>query len=288
MNKKAIIFGNGYVSKFLIQKLNVLGWTIYCTSRKIALEKPVKTENVTIINFLDPNLPSIIKSSNILLSTVPPDREMIDPVLRRYADIISKQQFDWIGYLSSTSVYGNHDGAWVDEETECKPSNEKSTIRLLAEKQWLDLYFKYNLQVHIFRLSGIYGPGRNCLEDIMEGKDYTIIKENQYFSRTHIDDICQALIASINFPTAGEIYNISDDEPSQAHIVQQFGAEILGKDKLKEIPIEKSALSETAQGFFQDNKKVKNNKIVQKLNIRWKYPNYREGLLQGCLPYIKI
>lgn len=288
MNKKIIIFGNGYVSKRLVQKLNDFGWTIYCTSRKVDSGSPIKNENATIINFFDPSLPAIIESSNVLLSTAPPDSEMIDPVLQRYADIISKKQFKWIGYLSSTSVYGNHDGAWVDEETECRPSNEKSKMRLLAEKQWFDLYFKYNQPVHIFRLSGIYGPGRNCLEDIIAGKEHTIVKEGHYFSRTHVDDICQAIIASINLPTAGEIYNISDDEPSQVHSVQQFGANILGKEKLKEIPIEKAVLSEAAKGFFQDNKKVMNHKIIQKLNIRWKYPNYRLGLLEGCLPYIKI
>jgi nucleoside-diphosphate-sugar epimerase len=288
MNKKVIIFGNGYVSKSLIHKLKDFGWTIFCTSRKVDLRKPIKDENVTIINFLDSSLSSIIETSNILLSTAPPNTEMIDPVLEKYADVISETQFDWIGYLSSTSVYGNHDGAWVDEETECRPSNDKSKIRLLAEKQWLDLYFKHNQPVHIFRLSGIYGPGRNCLEDIIAGKDHTIVKEDQYFSRTHVDDICQAMIASINCPTAGEIYNISDDEPSHAHTVQQFGANILGKEKLKEIPIEKAVLSETAKGFFQDSKKVKSEKIIQKLNIRWKYPNYRQGLLEGCLPYIKI
>lgn len=124
MNKTIIIFGHGYVSKFLIQKLNTLGWIIYCTSRKVDIGRSVKNENVAIINFLDPALPSFIKSSNVLLSTVPPNNEMIDPVLYLYADFISKDMFEWIVYLSSTSVYGDHNGAWVNEETKCAPSNE--------------------------------------------------------------------------------------------------------------------------------------------------------------------
>lgn len=286
MKKQIIIFGYGYVSKFLIQQLKNLNWTIYCTSRKINLDRPVKDGNVTVINFLDPKLPSIIKSSNICLSTVPPSAEIIDPVLKIYSDIISKSSFEWIGYLSSTSVYGDHNGAWVNENTKCIPSNEKSRIRLLAEKQWLNLYSKYKSPVHIFRLSGIYGPNRNCLEQIKNGKNFTIIKKGQYFSRIHVTDICIATITSIKHPTSGEIYNISDDEPAPVNIVQQFGASILNKNTLKEIPFENSDLSAQAKDFFNDNKKISSQKIKEHLNIRWQYPNYNSGLLNGCLPYL--
>lgn len=283
MSKTVIIFGHGYVSKFLIQKLNALGWIIYCTSREVNIGKPIKDENVTIINFLDPALPSLIKSANVLLSTVPPNNEMIDPVLDEYADIISKDIFEWIGYLSSTSVYGDHHGAWVDEETKCAPSNAQSRIRLLAEQQWLDLYSTNKLPVHILRLSGIYGPHRNCLEQIKNGKDFTIVKKDQFFSRIHVEDICMATIASIKSPTAGEIYNVSDDEPAPINIVQQFGARILNANSLKEIPFEVSNLSDQAKSFFNDNKKVSNQKIMEKLNIKWIYPHYLVGLTKGCL-----
>ena len=286
MSKQIIIFGYGYVSKFLIQQLRDLNWTIYCTSRKINLEKPVKDGNVTVINFLDPKLPSIIKSSNICLSAVPPGAEIIDPVLKIYSDIISKGSFEWIGYLSSTSVYGDHKGAWVNEDTECKPGNEKSKIRFSAEQQWLNLYLTYKLPVHILRLSGIYGPNRNCLEQIKNGKSFTIIKKWQYFSRVHIADICMATITSIKHPTSGEIYNISDDEPAPINIVQQFGASILNKNTLNEIPFESSDLSAQAKVFFNDNKKISSQKIKDNLNIRWQYPNYKSGLLKGCLPYL--
>lgn len=284
MSKTIIIFGYGYVSKFLIRKLNALGWAIYCTSREVDIGKPVKNENVTIINFLDPVLPSLIKSSDVILSTVPPNNQMIDPVLHAYADVISKDIFEWIGYLSSTSVYGDHNGAWVNEETECAPSNEQSRIRLLAEQQWLNFYSINKLPVHILRLSGIYGPHRNCIEQIKNGKDFTIVKKDQFFSRIHVEDICMATIASIKSPTAGEIYNISDDEPAPINIVQQFGARILNTHSLKEIPFEISNLSDQAKLFFNDNKKVSNQKIIEKLNIKWIYPNYLVGLTKGCLP----
>ncbi len=285
MNKQIVIFGYGYVSKFLIQQLQDLNWTVYCTSRKIPLDKPVSNGSVTIINFLDPKLPSIIKASNICLSTVPPSAESIDPVLQIHSDIIEKSSFEWIGYLSSTSVYGDHKGAWVDEDTECAPSNEKSRTRFLAEQQWLNLYKKHKLPVHILRLSGIYGPNRNCLEKIKHGEDCTIIKKEQYFSRIHVADICMAIITSITHPTSGEIYNVSDDEPAPINIVQQFGASILNADPLKEIPFENSDSSEKAKDFFNDNKKINNQKIKRYLNIRWQYPNYKSGLLKGCLPY---
>lgn len=286
MKKQIIIFGYGYVSKFLIQQLRDLNWKIYCTSRKNNLEKPVTDGDVTIINFLDPKLPSIIKSSNICLSTVPPSAEIIDPVLKAYSDIISKGSFAWIGYLSSTSVYGDHNGAWVNEDNECAPSNEQSRVRLLAEKQWLNLYSKHELPVHIFRLSGIYGPNRNCLEKIKNGKDFTIIKKGQYFSRIHVADICMATITSIKRPISGEIYNVSDDEPAPINLVQQFGASILNENTLKEIPFENSDLSTQAKDFFNDNKKTSSQKIKEHLNIRWQYPNYKSGLLKGCLPYL--
>lgn len=283
MKKTVIIFGHGYVSKFLIQKLNALGWIIYCTSRKVEIGKPVKNENVTIINFLDPALPSLIKSSNVILSTVPPNNKIIDPVLDGYADIISKDTFEWIGYLSSTSVYGDHNGAWVNEETKCIPSNEQSRVRLLAEQRWLKLYSKNKLPVHILRLSGIYGPHRNCLEQIKNGKYFTIIKKDQFFSRIHVEDICMATIASIKSPTAGKIYNVSDDEPAPINIVQQFAASILNANLLREIPFEVSNLSDQAKYFFNDNKKVSSQKIKEKLNIKWTYPNYIVGLTKGCL-----
>jgi hypothetical protein len=279
VKKTILIFGNGYVSGFLAKNLKAFGWTIYCTSRKIQLGNPIVQENITLINFLEKTLPSIIKSSDVILSSVPPQEEIADPVLQTYGHLISKNNFKWIGYLSSTSVYGDHGGDWVYESTPCKPRNEKSVKRLFAEEQWLDLYSKHNLPVHILRLSGIYGPNRNCLEDIINGKDFTIIKENQYFSRIHIDDICTSILSSIEQPTPGEIYNISDDEPCQINKVHQYGAQILNREKLKEIHIHDAVLSEGTKCFFQDNKKVSNKKLIQQFNMSLKYPTYHSGLL---------
>jgi nucleoside-diphosphate-sugar epimerase len=285
MKKTILIFGNGYVSKFLSKELINHGWRVYCTSRHVESKNQNECRNTTMINFFDPVLPEILKSANAILSTVPTGDKMIDPVLEKYLGVITKEKFEWVGYLSSTSVYGNHDGKWIDEQTKCIPSNLKSKTRLLVEQEWLELYLKHKLPIHILRLSGIYGPGRNCLEEIKNGKDFSIVKKDQCFSRIHVMDICQAIMASINSPTPGEIYNVCDNEPAPIHIVQQFGANILNKNKLKELSFENANLSKPMEGFFSDNKKVSNEKIIKNLNIKLHYPNYRVGLLKGCLPY---
>ena len=286
MNKTILIFGYGYVSKFLIPYLKDLGWTIYCTSRKAGLDSSYEDGSIKIVDFFSADLPSIIKAADALLITAPPNQEIIDPVLQIYSDVISKSFFEWIGYLSSTSVYGDHNGAWVDEHTECKPNNKKAIIRLAAEQEWLKLHLTHKLPVHIFRLSGIYGPNRNCLELIKNGKDFTIIKKHQYFSRVHVADICEAIVASIKSPASGDIYNVSDDEPAPINIVQQFGASILNEKPLKEVLFENSDLSLQAKNFFNDNKKINSQKIKDHLKLMWKYPNYKLGLTKGCLPYL--
>jgi nucleoside-diphosphate-sugar epimerase len=287
MKKIILIFGNGYVAQFLSKAMLGKGWIVYCTSRKADISDVSKFNEINIINFFDKSVREIIKVADVILSTVPQDDNFIDPVLSEYGDVILQEKIQWIGYLSSTGVYGNHYGRWVNEDTKCIPTSARSKIRLLAEEKWLSMYLKNKSPIHIFRLSGIYGPKRNCLEDIINGKDFVVVKKDQYFSRIHVEDICQAIMMSIGSPTPGEIYNVSDDEPTPSHIVHQFGAKIIQHPKLREVLIEEAVLSDQAKSFFQDNKMVSNNKILQKLGVNWKYPNYRVGLLYGCLPYLK-
>lgn len=287
-DKTMVIFGYGYVSKFLINELTKLGWYVYCTSRRV--EQVLHGKSHAIINFSHPDLSSVIKSSHAILSAVPPNDAAIDPVLAlQITSIISHHHnLKWVGYLSSTGVYGDHAGDWVNEQTICIPKLERSKKRLAAERAWLELYHKHNVPVHIFRLSGIYGPGRNCIEDITNGKDYTIFKQGHYFSRIHVQDICFAIITSLSAPTPGEVYNVADDEPSPTHVVSQFGASLLNRRALKEIALEEASISQYAAAFFQDNKRVNSDKIKKMLGIEWRYPNYRQGLQEGCLPYVDI
>lgn len=275
-NKIITIFGYGYVSQYLIQELLKLHYLIYCTSRT-PNHHVSNNKNLHIMDFSDPEIPNILKQSSLVLSTVPPCDSFIDPVLHKYFTFLSNNDFKWIGYLSSTSIYGDHDGEWVDEFSKCMPSNQKSLKRLEAENKWMKLYLKYNLPVNIFRLSGIYGPQRNCIEQIDNGKDYTIFKKDHFFSRIHVHDICKVIIASINKPYKGEIFNLSDDEPSPLNKVQQYGAKLLNQ-KLKEIAFENTNLSISAKNFFNDNKKVCNKKIKSYLDINLDYPNYKHGL----------
>lgn len=282
MKKQITIFGYGYVAKFIIDKLINLGWTVYCTSRQLRQQDHTQNNSLYIVHFLDPELPSIIHSSTAVLSSVPSQLYSLDPVLHKYFDIISQAKLNWCGYLSSTGVYGDHGGNWVTEKTECKPTHVKAFQRLLVEEKWLDLFFEHNIPVHIFRLAGIYGPGRNCLERLMGGKDYTIFKQDHFFSRVHVEDICNAIIESINHPTKCEIYNLCDDEPAPLHVVEKYGARLLGREPLAKVSLKDVNLSEQAMNFFLDNKRVSNKKIKECLKFKFLYPNYKVGLKTLC------
>ncbi len=279
-DKTVLIFGYGYVAKFLSQELVKLGYSVSCTSRNVPLNTIDKKTSVNLIHFEHSDMKQWIQSAQIILSTVPPNQTSNDPVLNRYKDniISNKNKSLWIGYLSSTGVYGDHQGQWVDEKSICIPNSPQAERRILAEKMWLDGYTHYNLPVHLFRLSGIYGVKRNCLERIKQGKNHVVLKEGQYFSRIHVVDICNALIASTQQPTPGEIYNVSDNEPASLDEVEQYGATLINAPKLQEILFEEADLSPMAATFFASNRKVSSQKIVSSLGLTWSYPNYRIGL----------
>lgn len=284
--KKAFfIFGYGYVARFLCHELGKLGWKIYATSRTVEKHTSQCPKHVHLIDFNDTaRIHAKLSESEVILITAPPHEEEGDPVLSRFKPqlIAACPTFRWIGYLSSTGVYGDHHGQWVDETSSSLPHCARAQRRLDAEQAWLEIYQDYQLPVHLFRLSGIYGPGRNALEKIQSGKDYTIVKPGQFFSRTHVQDICLALIASMQEPTPGEYYNISDDLPAPLHEVDQYAAQLLNVT-LRSIPYEQSTLSPMAKEFFSTNKKVSGQKIKQRLKIQWQYPDYREGLREGCI-----
>jgi nucleoside-diphosphate-sugar epimerase len=286
MSKTIVIFGSGYVAQFLAPRLHAEGWVVYQTSRKASLRHCTAEEHAYTVHFCSPDLPKILAEATAVLSTVPTDRHSIDPVLAAHEQSLYTAKTQWLGYLSSTGVYGDHKGNWVTEESVCSFADAPTERRYVAEQAWLTLYKQRQLPVHIFRLAGIYGPKRNCLEEIIKGKNFTVVKPGQYFSRIHIEDIVHALIASLNNPTPGEVYNVCDDEPAPLDAVQQFAARLLNHPPLKEIPFNEAVLSERARIFFNSNKKVSNRKLLRMLAIQWQYPHYRVGLEQGCLPYI--
>jgi nucleoside-diphosphate-sugar epimerase len=182
--------------------------------------------------------------------------------------------FEWIGYLSTTGVYGNHNGGWVDEETTLAPSTQRGKFREMAENSWT----KLDMNLHIFRLAGIYGPGRGPFSKVRNGTARRIIKKGQLFSRIHVDDIAQTLLASIKSPRKGAIYNVCDDNPAPPEDVIAYAAELLGMPVPEAIDFDKADMSPMAKSFYAENKKVSNELIKKELGIKLKFPDYKTGL----------
>jgi nucleoside-diphosphate-sugar epimerase len=216
---------------------------------------------------------SALRGTTHLLMSVPPD-ERGDAIALTFEEEIKALSLSWAGYLSTTGVYGDRDGDWVDETSPLTPATARGQRRLLAEQQWQAL----DLPLHIFRLAGIYGPGRNQLVSLREGTAKRIIKPGQVFSRIHVDDIAQVLAASIARPAPGTAYNVCDNEPAPPQEVVTFAAELLGITPPPEIAFEDADLSPMAKSFYSESKRVSNARLRNELGVELKYPTYREGL----------
>jgi len=281
------IFGLGYTALYFTKFATDHGYHVTATSRELHV-KQINAQNLNIndkkfeiINFN--NKDKVIKNlsdSEYILVSVPP-KDGHDLIFKEFnKEIIkNKNKIKWVGYLSSTGVYGNHDGAWVTEKSECKGDSSSNKARIAAEKEWMSLYENYNIPVHIFRIAGIYGPGRSVIDKIKSGKSHSIYKENQFFSRIHVKDIAGILYASINNPTKGEIYNLSDDMPAASHEVDLYAAKLMSYPNLKIVNYKEANLSEMAKEFFSSNKKVSNAKVKEVLSYDFLFPNYEAGLI---------
>jgi nucleoside-diphosphate-sugar epimerase len=218
-----------------------------------------------------------LAQAEALLSTVPPDR--VDPVLARFAGMIGEMtSLRAIVYLSTIGVYGDHGGAWVDETSQTSPRSERGQVRLVAERQWRALGASMNIPVHILRLAGIYGPGRNVLIKLREGEARRIVKPGQAFNRTHVEDIAQAIALALGAGGQGGVWNVADEEPAPPQDVIAFAAGLLGLEPPPEEPFETADMTPMARSFYADNKRVSIAKITRKLGFAPKYPTYREGL----------
>jgi len=216
--------------------------------------------------------PALARASH-LLSSVAPDGEG-DPVLRALGPQIAAANLDWVGYLSTTGVYGDHGGDWVDEDTALTPATARGRARVAAEADWQAL----GVPLHIFRLAGIYGPGRGPFAKLRAGTARRIVKPGQVFSRTHVADIAQVLAASIARPDPGRIYNVCDDDPAPPQDVIAHAAQLLGLPVPPEEPFETADLSPMARSFYAESKRVRNDRIKDELGVRLLFPTYREGL----------
>ena len=184
----------------------------------------------------------------------------------------------WLGYLSTTGVYGDRSGGWVDEESELHPSGERGRRRVAAEAGWLDLWRRSGAPVHVFRLAAIYGPGRSPIEALRVGTAKRIAKPGQVFSRIHVEDLASVLAASIARPQPGAVYNVCDDEAAPPEAVVAYAAGLLGIAPPPLVPFEEAGLSAMARSFYDDNKRVSNARIKSELGVTLRYPTYREGL----------
>ena len=277
-------FGLGYTARVLAAALMGEGWTVAGTCRDEATRADLAADGIDAFLF-DRDRPlddagTALGGATHLLSSVPPDAEG-DPVLARHAGAIAAMEgLAWAGYLSSTGVYGDTGGAPVDETAAVNPTSERGRRRAEAEEGWLDLRRAAGVPVHVFRLSGIYGPGRSALDAVRAGQARRIDKPGHLFARIHVDDIAAVLRASMARPGPGAVYNVCDDEPAPAADVVAFACEILGVDAPPLVPFHQAAreMSPMALSFWRDNRRVDNSRIKGELGVRLKFPDYRAGL----------
>ena len=276
MKKRLISFGHGYSATAIAAQLDRNVWDIAGTSRTSDGLNRLSTLGIHPLEWNSEETARYLANSDAILTSIAP-REGRDPVLDLYHSIISKHaaQYEWAGYLSTTGVYGDHAGGWVDETTPLTPSTERGKARVAAEAEWLNIP---NLPVHIFRLAGIYGPGRGPFSKVLNGTARRIIKGGQVFSRIHVDDIAQTVAASINAPNAGEVYNLCDDDPAPPQDVIAYAAELLGKPQPPAISFDEAELSPMARSFYSESKRVDNTKIKRDLGISLIHPDYKSGL----------
>ena len=275
-------FGFGQVAKSFIKKLNLEKYNINLsvTSRDKTQTKKINKINYKNFQFVndsfDQQLIEKLKQSDHILISIPPI-DGFDLVIKNFSKIIEESSPKWITYLSATSVYGDHKGEWVNEESETKPTSANGIDRLAAEKSWMLFAENSMLSFQIFRLSGIYSDQRNILARLKSGNTNIINKKNHFFSRIHVEDIANILFKSLSIFKSSDIYNFSDDKPSSSKEVMLYGVKLLNVDIPQSIEI-KDIESEMLKNFYKESKKVSNKKMKSFFNYNLKFPTYVEGL----------
>jgi len=281
-NLNIFCFGFGQVAKTFIQKLKLENFNINLSTTSRKKTHTLKFNNINYTSFqfegddYDIELIKNLEKSDHILVSIPP-REGTDLVIKNFSNIIENCNAKWITYLSATSVYGDHKGEWVNEESKTKPITSNGIDRLSAEKLWLSLNLNKKIPLQIFRLSGIYSNESNILARLKSGKAKIVNRKNNFFSRIHVEDIANILFESLSKFKPGEIYNISDDKPSSSEEVTLYGVKLLNMDKPKIIEL-KDIESEMLKNFYKDSKKVSNKKMKSFFEYDLKFPSYIEGL----------
>ena len=275
-------FGFGQVAKNFIKKLSIEQYNINlsATSRNKSSKKIFNGINYNSYLFnrdnFDQNLVVKLKEADHILVSIPPENQE-DLVVKNFSKFLESSKLKWITYLSATSIYGDHKGEWVNENSKTNPISNNGIARLKAEKAWVSLEKKNKIPVQIFRLSGIYSNEKNILIRLKSGEVKLINKKNHYFSRIHVDDISNILFKSLSKFKSGEIYNLSDDKPSTSEDVTLFGAKMLNIENIEKIEVDQIK-SEMLKNFYNESKKVSNEKMKSYFNYNLKFPSYIEGL----------
>jgi nucleoside-diphosphate-sugar epimerase len=274
-------FGFGYSAESFARRLSART-TALSGTRTSLTGSDSATLGATLAEFKGDAAPAevrdLLAGTTHMLVSVPPDIEG-DPVLRHFReDIANLVDLAWIGYLSTVGVYGDWQGQWVDETTPPRPISERSLRRLHAERAWAQFGRETGRRVEIFRLAGIYGPGRSAIDTLKADTARRIVKPGQIFNRIHVDDIAGTLVAAIDKDTGHRIYNVSDDEPAPPQDVLAYAAELLKLPMPPEVPFEQATLTGMAATFWTENKRISNARIKRELTVELLYPTYREGL----------
>jgi nucleoside-diphosphate-sugar epimerase len=275
-----LVLGMGYSARRFVELHRSRFARIAATARGIEKFEPMKTKLIEPLLFdgaAQPDLLNAAREATHILVSIPPD-ETGDPALNALGGVLkSSENLRWVGYLSTTAVYGDRGGAWTDENTPVMPQSARAKRRAAAEAAWRELANEKRA-VHIFRLSGIYGPGRNALVDLKNGEARRLTKIGQVFNRIHVDDIAAVLAAAIDRPDAGPIFNLADEEPAASSDIVAFAAGLLGVFPPPLTRVEDAELSAMAKSFWAENKRISAHRIKDELQVALSYPTYREGL----------
>lgn len=280
MKRTLLCLGYGFTARALARRLADDGWSVRATARSAESAARLSEEGVGAFSWTEQGIEAAaFDGADAVLISTPPGAEGC-PAFAAAAEwlAIKAGEIGWIGYLSSNAVYGDHGGAWVDERSALNAKSARALARVAAEAQWAGHSAEWALPLVIFRLAGIYGSGRSALDAVREGRARRIVKPGQVFNRIHVDDIARALKASIENPRAGELFNLTDDEPAPPQDVVEYACALLGVAPPPETVLEDAELSEMARSFYDDNKRVRNAAMKTRLGIDLLYPSHREGL----------
>jgi nucleoside-diphosphate-sugar epimerase len=275
-------FGLGYSAQALASRLQAKGWEIAGTARDPVTIARLTQRDYAMARFANASdrdtVAHLLSGTTHLLHSIPPVAG-VDPVLPVFRDqLAALASVRWVGYLSTVGVYGGSDGSWVDESMAPEPRNARTKARVVAEEQWLEFGREVGCPVQIFRLAGIYGPGRSAFDKLRDGTARRIVKPGQVFNRIHVDDIASALEASIARPRQGAIYNVADNYPAPPDEVIAYAAELAGLPLPPAIPFEDADLTPMARSFYEGNRRIANALIKSELGVALRYPTYRDGL----------